>query len=107
MELCFLAKVFFLLSIIGISFDIYLAGFTTFSFLQNVVVTVLFVFITNWFCFTQSYNWVAWVIVSITFITVIATIYIVNNKNQTEIKKVIDEEKKRRNETINSTKSPT
>jgi phosphotransferase system glucose/maltose/N-acetylglucosamine-specific IIC component len=96
MKLCFLAKVVFLLSIIGISLDIYLAGLTLMSFLQNVILIFLFVWITNWSCYKESYNWVAWVIVILTLIMLMTTIFVVKNKNKEEVKKAIEEEKKNR-----------
>ena len=99
MEICFLAKVVLLLSIIGISTDIYLFGFSIASFLMNILFTGLFVWITNSFCFTQSYNWVAWVIVIITFLLLIVTLFIIKHQNDEEVKQVIEEENKmRRNE---------
>jgi 1,4-dihydroxy-2-naphthoate octaprenyltransferase len=96
MEICFLAKVVLLLSIIGISTDIYLFGFSFTTLLMNILFTVLVVWITNSFCFTQSYNWIAWIIVIITFLMLIVTLFIVKHQNDEEIKQIIEEEKKTR-----------
>jgi len=96
MELCFLAKVVIFLSIIGISFDIYLFGTSIVSILMNIVFTFLVVWITNWSCYNQTYNWVAWVIVIITLIGLMSVSYLVKNRNKDEEKKLIEEEKKKR-----------
>jgi len=96
MELCFLAKVVVFLSIIGMSFDIYLFGTSIVSILMNIVFTCLVVWITNWSCYNQTYNWVAWVIVIITLIGLMSVSYLVKNRNKDEEKKVIEEEKKKR-----------
>jgi H+/Cl- antiporter ClcA len=96
MELCFLAKVVVFLSIIGISFDIYLFGTSIVSILMNIVFTFLVVWITNWSCYNQTYNWVAWVIVIITLIGLMSVSYLVKNRNKDEEKKLIEEEKKKR-----------
>jgi hypothetical protein len=96
MELCFLAKVVVFLSIIGISFDIYLFGTSIVSILMNIVFTFLVVWITNWSCYNQTYNWVAWVIVIVTLIGLMSVSYLIKNRNKDEEKKLIEEEKKKR-----------
>ena len=96
MEICFLAKFVFLLSIIGISTDIYLFGFSFTYLLLNILFTILFVWITNSFCFTQSYNWVAWVIVIVIFLLSIVTLFVMKHQNEAGIKEIIEEEKKMR-----------
>ena len=96
MELCSLAKAVFLLSIIGISLDIYLAGFSIMSFLTNVIVTFLFIWLTNWSCYKEGYNWIAWIVVIFTFISLMATLFVIKNQDNEEIKKVIDEERQKR-----------
>jgi Kef-type K+ transport system membrane component KefB len=96
MELCILAKVVLLLSIIGISFDIYLFGKSITSILVNVVFTFLVVWITNWSCYNQTYNWAAWAIVIVTLIGLMSVSYLVKNKDNEYEKKLIEEEKKKR-----------
>ena len=96
MELCFLAKVVVFLCIIGMSFDIYLFGTSIVSILMNIVFTFLVVWITNWSCYNQTYNWVAWVIVIVTLIGLMSVSYLVKNRNKDEEKKLIEEEKKKR-----------
>jgi hypothetical protein len=96
MEVCSLAKAVFLLSIIGISLDIYLAGFSIMSFLTNVIVTFLFIWLTNWSCYKEGYNWIAWIVVIFTFISLMATLFVIKNQDNEEIKKVIDEERQKR-----------
>jgi hypothetical protein len=96
MELCFLAKVVVFLSIIGMSFDIYLFGTSIVSILMNIVFTFLVVWITNWSCYNQTYNWVAWVIVIVTLIGLMSVSYLIKNRNKDEEKKLIEEEKKKR-----------
>jgi len=96
MELCFLAKVVLLLSIIGISLDIFLFGFSILSFLFNIFFVGLFVWITNWSCYKEGYNWIAWLIVILTFITFVTSLFIFKNRNNEEVKKIVEEEKKQR-----------
>ena len=94
MELCVLAKVVFLLSMIGISFDIYLYGISFFSVFVNIFITFLAVWITNWSCYNQTNNWVAWVIVIFTFISLLPVFLIIKSQNNEYAKKYIEEEKK-------------
>lgn len=96
MEFCFLAKVVLLLSIIGISFDIYLFGFSILSFLLNIIFVGLFVWITNWSCYKEGYNWIAWIIVIFTFITFVTSLFIVKNRNNEGVKQILEEEKNAR-----------
>jgi len=95
MELCILAKVVFLLSIIGISFDIYLYGISFFSVFVNIFITFLAVWITNWSCYNQTNNWVAWVIVIFTFISLLPVFLLIKNKNNEYAKKIEEEKKKK------------
>jgi len=95
MELCVLAKVVFLLSIIGISFDIYLYGISFFSVFVNIFITFLAVWITNWSCYNQTNNWVAWVIVIFTFISLFPVFLLIKNKNNEYAKKIEEEKKKK------------
>jgi phosphotransferase system glucose/maltose/N-acetylglucosamine-specific IIC component len=95
MELCVLAKVVFLLSMIGISFDIYLYGISFFSVFVNIFITFLAVWITNWSCYNQTNNWVAWVIVIFTFISLFPVFLLIKNKNNEYAKKIEEEKKKK------------
>jgi uncharacterized membrane protein len=96
MELCVLAKVVFLLSVINISFDIYLLGISAFSLLMNILFTIFAVSITNWSCYNQSSNWVAWVIVVFSFIATAVMLYVMKYPNEEINKEVIEEERKNR-----------
>jgi phosphotransferase system glucose/maltose/N-acetylglucosamine-specific IIC component len=96
MELCILAKVVFLLSLIGISFDIYLYGISFFTTFVNLFITFIAVWFTNWSCYNQTNNWVAWIIVIISFITLLPVFLIIKNQNNNEYaKKFVEEERKK------------
>lgn len=96
MELCVLAKVVFLLSVINVSFDIYLLGISAYSLLMNILFTIFAVSITNWSCYNQTNNWVAWVMVIFAFITTAALLYVVKYPNEETTKQAIDEERENR-----------
>jgi hypothetical protein len=96
MELCAIARFVLLMSILGIFSDIYLFGVSFLSLVVNVLGSVFLIWLTNWACFSEGYNWVAWVIVIILFFSFISLIYIIKNKDKEDIKKMIEEEKKDR-----------
>lgn len=96
MELCVLAKVVFLLSVINISFDIYLLGISAYSLLMNILFSIFAVSVTNWSCYNQTNNWVAWVMVIFAFVTTAALLYLVKNPNEETNKQLIEEERKKR-----------
>jgi Ca2+/Na+ antiporter len=96
MELCVLAKVVFLLSVINVSFDIYLLGISAFSLLMNILFTIFAVSVTNWSCYNQTNNWVAWVMVIFAFIATAVMLYIMKYPNEELNKQVIEEERKNR-----------
>ena len=96
MELCAIARFVLLFSVIGIFCDIYLFGVSFFTLVVNVLTSVFLIWLANWACFTEGYNWVAWVIVIILFFSLISLIYIIKNKNKEEEKKLIEEERKKR-----------
>lgn len=96
MELCAIARFVLLISILGIFSDIYLFGVSFLSLVVNVLGSVFLIWLTNWACFSEGYNWVAWVIVIILFFSFISLIYIIKNKDKEDIKKMIEEEKKDR-----------
>lgn len=100
MELCFSSQVVILLSIIGISLDIYLAGFSAFSLFIDLLVTFLLVLIVNWACFREGFNWVAWLIVIFNIFAIINLfIFVLFAKTMTnneEAKQIIAEERKKR-----------
>ena len=97
MELCILAKIVFLLSVIGISFDIHLFGMSFLTVFVNLFITVIAVWITNWSCYNQTNNWVAWVIVIISFITLLPVFLIIKNQNNEYTKKTEEEKKEKEN----------
>jgi Ca2+/Na+ antiporter len=96
MELCVLAKVVFLLSVINVSFDIYLLGISAFSLLMNILFTIFAVTLTNWSCYNQTSNWVAWVMVIFAFISTAVMLYVAKYPNEELNKQVIEEERKNR-----------
>jgi hypothetical protein len=71
MELCTLAKIVFLLSIISASFDVCIYGFSGLTILVDILFMVLLVTITNWYC---EY-WIAKGIVVFTLILTLITIF--------------------------------
>jgi phosphotransferase system glucose/maltose/N-acetylglucosamine-specific IIC component len=96
MELCAIARAVLLFSVIGTFCDIYLFGISFLSLVSNILVAVFLVWLANWSCFTEGYNWVAWIIVIVLFFSLTSLIYIIKNKNKEEEKKIIEEEKKKR-----------
>jgi len=97
MDICPLAKAVLIISIIGVICDIYIFGFYISSILLNIIFSIIAVFITNWSCYKVGYNWIAWVIVIIHFLGLIAIIYLIKNINSDIEKKLIEEEKRNRN----------
>jgi hypothetical protein len=62
--------------------------------LVNIALTGLGVWITNWSCYNQTYNWLAWIIVICTAIPVVFIPYILMyGKSDPELKEIIEEEK--------------
>jgi 4-amino-4-deoxy-L-arabinose transferase-like glycosyltransferase len=96
MELCAIARFVLLFSVIGIFCDIYLFGVSFLSLVSNVLVSVFLIWLANWACFSEGYNWVAWIIVIVLFFSLISLVYIIKNKNKSEEKKMIEEERKKR-----------
>jgi hypothetical protein len=96
MEVCILAKIVFLLSVIIVSLDIYMFGISTFTMVSNILFTAFLVFITNWSCYNQSKNWVAWIIVIFSVLSLALLMYFIHNQTDNEIKQLIEEEKKSR-----------
>ena len=98
MGLCALAITVLLLSMVGILMDIYLFGSSILALIINVLVTCLFVGITNWSCYNQTYNWLAWIIVIVSLFSVMATAYFVKNRKKESVKKILEQERKDRAE---------
>lgn len=96
MELCFSAQIVILLSIIGISLDIYLAGMSFVSFFIDILVSAIFVFMVNWACFREGYTWLIFLILIINMIGIITIAYLIKNKNKEDVSKFIQEERKKR-----------
>ena len=96
MELCAIARFVLLFSVIGVIGDIYLFGVSFLSLVINVLVSVFLIWLTNWACFSEGYNWLAWLIVIVLFFSLISLIYIIKNKDKEEQKKFIEEERKKR-----------
>ena len=96
MEVCNLAKAVFLLSVIIGSLDTYIFGFSTFTMLMNILFTVFLVVITNWSCYNQTNNWVAWVIVIFSVLSLATLLYLVLSKKDEFDKQFIEEERNRR-----------
>jgi len=75
--------------------DYYIFGTRLLGFLLNVILTIFFVWLANWACYKEGYNWIAWLIVIISGLGIVALVYIIKKKNKDEeIYKTIIEEKK-------------
>ena len=96
MELCSIAKFVLIFSIGVVLSDIYLFGFEFFSILVDILFSVFFVWLANWACFSEGYNWIAWVVVIINFFSFVTLLYIIKYKNTEDIKRLIEEEKANR-----------
>ena len=96
-KLCSIAWFVLAFSIIGIALDIYLFGTKLLGFLLNLAVAGLFVWLANWGCYKQGYNWVAWLIVIFVALSLAGSIYIVKNKNtNVDVNQAIEEERQLR-----------
>ncbi len=93
MELCAIARFVLLFSVIGILCDIYLFDVSFISIGVDVLTSVFLVWLANWSCFSEGYNWVAWLIVIILFFSLISLIYVIKYKNKTEEERKNREEK--------------
>ena len=96
MKVCILAKLVFLLSVIIVSLDIYMFGISTITMVSNIFFTVFLVFMTNWSCYNQTKNWVAWLIVIFSVLSLAILMYFIHNQTDNEIKQFIEEEKNSR-----------
>jgi len=96
MELCAIARAVLLFSVIGIFCDIYLFGVSVFSLIIDVLTSVFLIWLSNWACFSEGYNWIAWIIVIVLFFSLISLVYVIKNKDKVEEKKMIEEERKKR-----------
>jgi cobalamin biosynthesis protein CobD/CbiB len=96
MELCAIARAVLLFSVIGIFFDIYLFGISAFSLIVDVLTSVFLIWLSNWACFSEGYNWIAWIIVIVLLFSLISLVYVIKNKDKAEEKKMIEEERKKR-----------
>ena len=96
-KLCSIAWFVLTFSIIGIALDIYLFGTKLIGFLLNLAVAGLFVWLSNWGCYKQGYNWVAWVIVIFVALSLAASIYIVKNQyTNSDVNQAVEEERQLR-----------
>ena len=86
MELCVLAKIVLLLSMIGMSFSVCMFEYTIFTLLFDIVFTIFLVLFTNWWC---EY-WVANAIVIFALISVLLVIIACYLRD--EIKQIVIEE---------------
>jgi len=103
MQICNLAKVVFLLSVITISFDTYIFGFSRFTMLMNILFTIFLVFITNWSCYNQTNRWVAWIVVIFSVLSLAAMGHLIRYPNDEINAKILKDEKTLR-ENENKTK---
>ena len=88
MELCFLANLVIIFSLLGIIISNVLFGMSV--TIINVLFTVLFVMLTNWGCNTIGYYWVAIVITVIHAIGLATSVVLLNGYyNNPEIKDAI------------------
>jgi len=78
MEICVLAKIVLLLSIIGMSFDVCVYGFSLLIVVVDILFTILLVAVTNWYC----QYWIAKGIVGVSVFFVIMSFLMCFTKNQ-------------------------
>ncbi len=98
MKLCSIAWFVLFFSILGIITDMYLFGIPSlFGISINVTMSLFFIWLANWACFKQGYNWVAWTIVIFSAIGIAITFYIIKNKSSnSDILLEIEKQKKDR-----------
>lgn len=72
MDICLLAWIVLILSIIGYLMDIIINGFNIFTFIMQLIFVPLFVLLTNWACNTDGFYWLA---VIITFLHSIGVVF--------------------------------
>jgi hypothetical protein len=93
LRLCSIAKAVLILSILGVTLDIYVFGTTILGFLLNVIFTILFVSIANWGCFNKGYHWLSWTIAILSTISVISMLLLIKYRfTSFEISKAIEDE---------------
>lgn len=98
-NLCSIAWFVLIFSIIGIILDIYLFGTKLLGFLLNIAITGLFVWLANWGCHKQGFNWIAWVVVIFIALSLAGSIYIVKNQyTDLDINRAIEEERQMRDQ---------
>jgi hypothetical protein len=95
LKICSIAWFVLFFSIIGIIIDYYIFGTSLIGFLLNVIITIFFVWLANWACYKQGYNWIAWFIVIFFGFSFMGMIYIYKKKDTNlDIQQAIIEEKK-------------
>ena len=99
LKICSIAWFVFFFSIVGIILDYYIFGTTFSGFLLNVISTIFLVWLANWSCYKQGYNWIAWLLVIISGFGIIGMVYIIKKKdNNPDIYQTIVDEKNLRKE---------
>ena len=100
MKLCLLSKLVIFFTIVATAADIYLIETSITGILMNILANLLFmillVWITNWSCFTQSYQWIAWIIVVIAFIPALVIPFMIQDRNSPDVKQLVKEERELR-----------
>jgi len=97
MEVCVLAKIVFLLSVIITSFDLCISGIHLSNILFDILFTLFLVFITNMYC---EY-WIAKGIVVFSILVAVLSIVVCVTKNEINKQIVTDEINKRTNSNVN------
>lgn len=96
MILCPIAKVVLVMSILIVILDTYLFGVDYFTILGNVFYTLIVILATNYVCYNAGFKWVVWLVLIVHIIGLFGLIWIIKNRNNTEERKLIEEEKKHR-----------
>jgi hypothetical protein len=93
-QLCSIAKVVLLLSVLGVALDVYVFSTTILGLSLNVILTILFVSIANWSCYNKGRIWIAWVIAILSAFSVIAILIIIKYRYTSfEVSRAIEQEK--------------
>lgn len=94
LHLCPIAWFVLVFSIIVIMLDIYLFGTKVYGFILHVAVFGLLVWLANWGCYKQGFNWVAWIVVIFVSITLAGSVYIVKNQyTDLDVNQALEEER--------------
>jgi hypothetical protein len=91
MKLCSIAWVVLILTILGMFANISLIGTNIKSIILDILFIVVSVYITNWACYSQCCNWIAWVLAIGFTLSFMIVLYAIRYKDDPEIRQIIME----------------